>query len=150
MFPFGHGLSYTNFSVKAVTCDQHHASISKEQVSSLSLATMSGLDEENARHSEVIATVCLQVVNTGSRQGRYVFLGFLAPPLDSQVPGRPLKSLRAFGGVDLAPEAVAVAEMAITSDDLSLADEDGNFHVVKGEWTLISTPDNDLNVSIIV
>ena len=82
-----------------------------------------------------LGRVCVKVTNTGPRAGRIVLLGFLSPP-ENEGEGAPRRSLRAFGGVELAPQETAVAVMSFMEADVSLADAAGVFQRVLGEWVL--------------
>lgn len=80
---------------------------------------------------------CFSVKNMGARIGRYIALAFLVPPNLAGVSGAPVKSLCAFGSVVLAPQQAALIQVPLTQVALSLADAEGQFHVVSGQWTLL-------------
>jgi beta-glucosidase len=90
---------------------------------------------EESEGEEEVGRICVKVTNTGSRAGRIVLLGFLTPP-ENEGGGAPRRSLRAFGGVELAPQEAAVAVMSFMEADVSLADAAGVFQRVPGEWVL--------------
>ena len=77
LFPFGHGLSYTDFAIGA------------PELSARAIGTGEGL------------TVRVPVTNTGSRPGSTVVQCYVAPH-QSRL-DRPTKELKAFGKVELAP-----------------------------------------------
>jgi beta-glucosidase len=82
LFPFGHGLGYTTFSIRPA---------------GVSGSTANG------------ATVTAEVTNTGRRQGGEVVQVYVAPPAGD--PARPLRHLAGFRRVDLEPgqtERVAI------------------------------------------
>ena len=82
LFPFGHGLGYTTFSIRPT---------------GLSGTTADGAD------------VTVEVTNTGHRRGSEVVQVYVGPPAGD--PARPLRHLAGFGRVDLEPgqtEQVAI------------------------------------------
>ena len=141
VYPFGHGLSYAATRLRAVPCAEADAEAAEGEDEDgegrrvlkgrVRLVTV-GLDAPDA---PVLARACVQVASLGPVTGRHVLLGFLSPPGAGEG-GRPLNTLRAFGGVTLAPGDVVVAEMAFTEVDFSLADAEGAWAVVKGNWTM--------------
>lgn len=111
-FPFGHGLSYTSFSVGP-------------PVLSTSTFTPGGTSEapSNATPgassiSGASVTVEVEVSNTGDRSGSEVVQLYVAPPARTVVP-RPAQELKAWAKVHLAPgEATTVT---LTLDDRAFA-----------------------------
>jgi beta-glucosidase len=91
--PFGHGLSYTTFGYTDLDVTVH------------------GADAEHP------VTVALTVTNTGGRRGKEVVQLYVGDP-HAQV-ARPVRELKAFAKVDLAPGASARVELALTRRDLS-------------------------------
>ena len=89
-FPFGHGLSYTAFAY-------------------------SGL---SVRREGEEVRAALTVANTGDRPGREVVQLYTAGPADSGV-ARPVRELRAFTGVTLAPGERREVELAVPVGDLA-------------------------------
>lgn len=101
-----------------------------------------GITSATDEHSddEALAPVMMgyfSVRNMGARSGRYVALPFLVPPNLAGVPGAPVKSLCAFGSVTLGPQQAALIQVPLMQAALSLADAEGQFHVVSGQWTLL-------------
>lgn len=140
MLPFGFGLSYTSFEVRAVSCGastgylrQGSKRLTLTRGTGISAAEGQGDDEVHAR----AAMGCFLVKNVGTRSGRYVALAFLAPPNPSGVSGAPVKSLSAFGSVALGPQQTVLIQVPLPQAALSLADAEGQFHVVSGQWTLL-------------
>jgi beta-glucosidase len=101
---FGHGLSYTTFGYTDLDVTVH------------------GADAEHP------VTVALTVTNTGGRRGKEVVQLYVGDP-HAQV-ARPVRELKAFAKVDLAPGASARVELALTRRDLSY------WHPGLGRWVL--------------
>lgn len=100
MFPFGHGLSYTNFEYTDIK-------LSHDRVAS---------------GDEI--TVTAMVTNTGEREGREAAQLYLQD-VESSVP-RPLKELKGFAKVMLAPGESKEVSMMLKKRDLSFWDESSN------------------------
>jgi hypothetical protein len=66
--------------------------------------------------------------------GKYTLLSFLSPPVGTK--GAPRRQLQGFGGVWLGPGEATVAEVMVSTEDVSLAQADGAFAVVNGSWRL--------------
>ena len=110
-FPFGHGLSFTTFSLGAPT-------------------VTSGIDA---------VTVAVPVTNTGARRGAEVVQCYVAPPQPSRVI-RPPKELKAFAKVWLEPGEQTVAELTLDARAFAYWDpsagERGDWHVEPGTYQL--------------
>ena len=91
--PFGHGLSYTDFSYGDLTV----------------VATGSGDD--------VSVAISCTVTNSGDRAGKEVVQLYVGAPSSSV--SRPVRELRAFAKVDLRPGATATVEFRLGARDLS-------------------------------
>lgn len=126
LFPFGHGLSYTQFVY-----------------SNLKLST-----KEWSVRTEIPLTVILDVSNTGQREGKDTVLLYLNDELCSMV-SRPLRQLKRFQKVDLVPGATQTVKFELTLDDLMFFNqksqrvyEHGRFNVIigseKASFNLIS------------
>ncbi|GAA2159623.1 glycoside hydrolase family 3 C-terminal domain-containing protein [Actinomadura napierensis] len=105
-YPFGHGLSYTTFAYSDLD------------------ATVEGEGED------VVVRVRLTVANTGPVPGKevvQVYLGDAESSVD-----RPVRELKAFAKVELAPGGSAPVEFALTARDLSF------YSTVHGRWVLES------------
>ncbi len=139
MLPFGFGLSYTQFDVRAVSCGASTGYL-RQGSKRLTLTRGTGSAVEEQGDDEVHAPAamgCFVVKNVGARSGRYVALAFLVPPTLSGVSGAPVKSLSAFGSVALGPQETVLIQVPLPQAALSLADAEGQFHVVSGQWTLL-------------
>lgn len=140
IFPFGYGLTYSSFEMQEVTCPEGDGE-GEEEVEdsnfggSKKVVHLTTHSLEESEEKEEVGRVCVKVINTGSCAGRIVLLGFLTPP-ENEGEGAPRRSLRAFGGVELAPQEAAVAVMSFMEADVSLADAAGVFRRVPGEWVL--------------
>ncbi|MCH5246218.1 MAG: glycoside hydrolase family 3 C-terminal domain-containing protein [Muribaculaceae bacterium] len=95
LFPFGYGLSYTKFDYGKVICSAH------EIVDSI--------------------TVTVPVTNVGDVAGKEVVQLYISD-LKSTLP-RPVKELKGFQKLTLAPGETATAEFVITVDDLKYYDD---------------------------
>ncbi len=97
LFPFGYGLSYTNF-----TC---------ENIS---------LSSNSLKKGETL-TIAVDVINTGDREGAEVVQLYLQDA-ESSVE-RPLKELKGFSKVFLNPKEKKTVQFTLTEQDLSFFDE---------------------------
>jgi beta-glucosidase len=104
LFPFGFGLSYTSFSLS-------NASVSTKGT---------------------VATVGVQVANTGSRSGTAVVQAYLTYPTAA---GEPPAQLRAFGRATLEPGQSKVVTMDLPRSDFE-AYLGGHFVTVPGTYLL--------------
>ena len=102
LFAFGHGLSYTTFGYSNVRADK----------SSMS--------------SDGILKVSVDVTNTGSRQGKEVVQMYIGDE-ESSLP-RPVKELKGFRKVDLAPGETATVTFEVEPEMLQFYDD------VEGCW----------------
>jgi beta-glucosidase len=84
LFPFGHGLGYTTFSMRP--------------------AGLSGSTADKI-------TVTVEVTNTGHRPGSEVVQVYVGPPEGDPV--RPIRHLAGFGRVELEPGASAVVDIEL-------------------------------------
>ncbi|MDN4473892.1 beta-glucosidase family protein [Demequina zhanjiangensis] len=107
-FPFGHGLSYTSF--------EH---------------VLEGVDLPDA--GVAAATVRVRVINTGERQGTDVVQIYVGDPVAAV--DRPVRELRAFAKVSLAPGESTV--VALELDDRAFAYWGADGWIVEpGEYTI--------------
>jgi beta-glucosidase len=102
LFPFGHGLSYTQFTY------------GKGIISAKSMST----DEK--------LTVTIPVKNTGNKAGKEIVQLYIGDEKSSLV--RPVKELKSFRKVDLAPGEEKNVEFTISVNDLKFFDD------TKHEW----------------
>ncbi len=113
LFPFGHGLSYTSFDWQAPTVDR---------------STFDG---------DGLVTVRVRVTNSGTRPGSEVVQIYVTPPTSHVV--RPVKELRAFAKLHLAPDETGEAIMTLSSRAFSTFDVERNAFVsAKGTYRLIA------------
>jgi len=120
LFPFGHGLSYTTFVYSDLT-------ITPERISPYGSVKVS-----------------VTVTNTGDRTGKEVVPLYINDVYSSVT--TPVKALRRFEKVELAPGQQAVVTFPLEMDDLSLLNEEmqsvvepGEFEVIVGELKGILT-----------
>ncbi|HLI02932.1 MAG TPA: glycoside hydrolase family 3 C-terminal domain-containing protein [Terracidiphilus sp.] len=109
LYPFGYGLSYTRFSYSGLT-----------------------LSESSIKAGDPL-TAEVTVTNTGSRAGDEVaqlYLNF--PP----VKGAPLRALRGFARLHLAPGASQKVRFELKPRDLSMVTEAGEPIIAAGKYTL--------------
>ncbi|MCD8043071.1 MAG: glycoside hydrolase family 3 C-terminal domain-containing protein [Tannerellaceae bacterium] len=114
LFPFGHGLSYTTFEYGKVA-----------------------IDKKNMTSGETV-TVTVPVKNTGNRTGAEVVQLYISD-LKSSLP-RPVKELKGFEKVELAPGEEKLVSFCITEEALQFFDdkkhswiaEPGDFEVIIG------------------
>ena len=114
LFPFGHGLSYTTFEY------------GKPLLRS----------EEREERSET--TLSISLTNTGSREGTEVVQLYVRDVAASIV--RPVKELKGFQRVTLAPGESRTIEFEITRDMLSFYDGEGNEVFEPGEFEIMVGP----------
>jgi beta-glucosidase len=109
LYPFGYGLSYTNFAYKGLT------------ISAESVAAGNPLTAE--------ATV----TNVGDREGDEVAQLYLTFP---GVPGAPLRALRGFQRVHLQPGASQTLRFELKPRDLGMVNEAGEPIIAEGQYSL--------------
>lgn len=96
-FPFGHGLSYTTFEYGKATIDRKKGSV------------------------DDVFTVTIPVTNTGAREGSEIVQLYISD-LKSALP-RPVKELKGFSKVRLAPGQTENISFEISRDALSYFDD---------------------------
>lgn len=115
VFSFGFGLSYTTFRYS-------FSSIDDIQISQL---------------SSECTDIGLIVENVGQRTGDHSVLWFVAPPNAGQR-GRPIKNLREFAKLhDILPSQSVESHICLSPHMFQLANEEGEFEAVLGEWSLL-------------
>ena len=105
LFPFGHGLSYTTFGY------------SKPRLSSSVITSADSL------------TVSVDITNTGTVEGKEVVQLYISD-LESRLP-RPVKELKGFRKVSLAPGETRTVMFTIGRDALSYFDPDSHTWVAE-------------------
>ena len=109
LYPFGYGLSYTNFSYSKLTAPS------------------------NAVEAGQPVVVEATVTNTGTRAGDEVAQLYLNFPA---VAGAPLRALRGFERVHLEPGASQSVRFQLSPRDLSMVTEAGEPIVAEGDYTV--------------
>ena len=109
LWPFGYGLSYTTFKFTDLL-----------------------LPRTRIEAGEPLA-VSVKVTNTGHRAGDEVVQLYLEFP---PVPGAPLRALRGFARIHLAPGGSRVVHFHLTRRELSMVTERGRIIVAPGRYTL--------------
>jgi beta-glucosidase len=110
-FPFSHGLSYTTFAYSDL---------------GVSSPTVGPQDSQ---------TVTVTVTNTGDRPGQHSVLLFTRQHYASLTP--PVRRLRGFDKVDLAPGASQTVQFVLTGDDLGFFGRDGATRLESGPFDVM-------------
>jgi beta-glucosidase len=123
LFPFGFGLSYTNFGF-----------------SGLSVQRVAAQAKPGSNPGQVVATVKATVTNTGSRAGSEVAQLYLGDPSSA---GEPARQLRGFDRVQLNPGQSTVVTFQLTAQDLAYWNNgwtaaSGNYQVWVGDSSAMS------------
>ena len=123
LFAFGHGLSYTSFEY------------GEARASSRSVR----------QHGSI--TFKVTVTNTGDRYGAEVVQLYIADPECSV--DRPVKELKGFGKISLAPGQSGEVSITVKADDLAFFDEEGHRWVSEpGEYiALIGSASDDIRTT---
>ena len=133
VFQFGHGLSFTTFESTNVPGGK-----SRNIAANLSARVLNEVIDAT-RHTPHLApkvcTVGLVVRNTGARAGSEAVLAFVSPPT-AGVRGEPLRSLRRYTKVFIAPGESKEVPMGFTAHDFATVDDSGALRSLHGEWTI--------------
>lgn len=121
LYPFGHGLSYTSFGY------------SELQVTPSGPRTID---------------VSVRVSNLGQRSGTEVVQLYLTDPVAQVV--RPVKELKGFARVTLAPGESTVQRFSLTESELGYFLPDGSFTFEPGEFILTVGPTGTLSQQVSV
>ncbi|MDR1672269.1 MAG: glycoside hydrolase family 3 C-terminal domain-containing protein [Bacteroidales bacterium] len=124
LFPFGHGLSYTQFAYGK--------------------ATVSG---KHMQATETL-TVTIPVKNTGERKGKEIVQLYIGDEKASVA--RPVKELKAFEKIELAPGEEKIVSFIISADDLKFFDDKRHEWVAEpGKFTIyIGASSADVRASV--
>ncbi|KAJ6615735.1 Beta-xylosidase/alpha-L-arabinofuranosidase 2 [Pseudolycoriella hygida] len=115
VYPFGHGLSYTSFQYTFA----------------------SEADVQIPQSSSGCTYVVVRVQNIGSLPGDHSVLTFVAPP-NAGLEGRPIKNLKDFQKLhNVVASQIRDVQICLNIDMFKLANVDGVFEIVSGEWTLM-------------
>ena len=127
VFPFGHGLHYTNFSVSAA-----------DFPATLSIPDLLASCKGGPTYLDLCPapSVPITVTNTGSRVSDYVALGFLTG--DFGPTPRPIKSLATYKRLfKLQPGQTQTAKLDWKLESLARVDQNGNTVLYPGTYTLL-------------
>ena len=125
LFPFGYGLSYSNFSLSPVK---------------LSVAEVEGRFDPEDRDT-VLLTACAEVCNTSDRAGTLTVQLYLRD--DAASLARPVRELKGFRRVELSPGEKQTVSFDITPFLLSFTGEKGKRILEPGGFTLWIGEDSD-------
>lgn len=110
LWAFGHGLSYTTFSMTDLACDK------------------------NVYAAGDTVRVTVKVRNTGQRTGKEVVQLYIRDLVSSVV--TPVKQLKAFAKPELKPGEQKVVTLHVPVSELCLIDNDGNPFLEPGEFEI--------------
>jgi beta-glucosidase len=135
LFPFGYGLSYTNFRFSNLSITHQHL----QNATSNPGATSCGCNGQSSKLVNVSATV----TNTGQVAGSDVAQLYLGDPA---VAGEPPRQLKGFQKVTLQPGQSTTVHFTLTGHDLSYWNDtangwvvpDGNFGVYVGDSSALA------------
>ena len=122
LFPFGYGLSYTTFALDNVRLDRDRIAVAES------------------------TTVSIDVTNTGRTTGDEVVQLYIRDLVSSVT--RPVKELKGFTRVTLAPGETRTVTLDVTPDRLAFYDIDMSCRVEPGEFLIMvgsSSRDEDLH-----
>ncbi|KAJ6643868.1 Beta-D-xylosidase 3 [Pseudolycoriella hygida] len=115
VYGFGFGLSYTTFLYTFLSND----------------------DVQISQFASECTNVGLIVENVGQRAGDHSVLWFMVPPNAGRI-GHPIKILREFEKLhDILPTQTREIHVCLSPSMFQLANENGDFEVVLGEWYLM-------------
>jgi len=126
LYPFGHGLSYTTFSVGE-------------------LSAVPFMDETTTADGERLYKVSVRVTNTGQRAGTEVVQLYLNDPVASRV--RPVRELKGIRKVSLEPGASQLVSFQLSDEELQFWTPEQGWHVEPGKikvWVGTSSAEEHL------
>lgn len=153
LWPFGHGLSYTEFEYVSAVADKKvytaenggcaadkkmlyadKKSHSVDKKVGFSDKNMRSVDKETGSADDSIK-VAVTVKNVGKRAGKEVVQVYVRDVVSSVV--TPVKQLKGFSKVELEPGESKVVEISIPIKELYLTAEDGSRYLEPGEFELM-------------
>ncbi|KAM3077405.1 hypothetical protein ACMFMG_006750 [Clarireedia jacksonii] len=135
LYEFGYGLSYTTFKLDSLLS----ADILSDNISASPDSSLQTSPGGNPDLYTTLVMVSTSVSNTGSTVGATVVQLYLSFPQGSVPNGTPVKVLRGFQKVSLAPEETKSLNFNLTRRDLSYWD------VMKQDWVI---PAGDIDVLV--
>ncbi len=120
LYPFGHGLSYTDFQYDALT-----------------------LSSDSLYRNEPL-NISLALTNTGDRPGREVVQLYIRDHFGSAT--RPLKELKGFQLVDLQPGETKEVKFELTESDLRFYTPRGRWEAETGDFTVFVGGSSDMTL----
>lgn len=127
-YPFGHGLSYTSFSYGKCDIVLNRTGGCIEEMGS------AAYDVEQLMDLRI--QVCISIRNTGNRQGKEVVQLYVKSP--GRLIDRPLKELKGYEKLDLAPGEEKDVIFCLTGEDFVYYDEkNGRMMIEPGEYEIM-------------
>jgi beta-glucosidase len=120
LFPFGYGLSYTTFAYKNLAITSHK----NETADTISVAKS---PEDYSKH---VASVDLDVTNTGQRAGEEIVQLYIGLPSTATIPQPPLQ-LKGFQKISLLPGETGHVHFKLDAQALACWD------TAKHNWTVL-------------
>ncbi|MGC9343321.1 MAG: glycoside hydrolase family 3 C-terminal domain-containing protein [Bacteroidales bacterium] len=121
LYPFGHGLSYSNFEYSGLSANKSELSA----------------DEK--------LEISVEVTNTSERDGEEVVQLYISYP--SSDISRPVKDLRGFERTDIKAGETKTITFTLEARDFEYYDvESGQYEVEKGKYKILVGPSSDLEV----
>eukprot|EP00727_Mastigamoeba_balamuthi_P008231 m51a1_g4029 putative probable beta-d-xylosidase 2 (803) ;mRNA; f:642026-644784 len=129
VYPFGHGLSYTQFKYSVASSTAMTLAKSSVATEISKLPVGSYLTDD----SRQLDDVRIDVTNIGDFAGSESVLAFISPP-NAGKDGRPIKTLVGFERVFLQPGETTTVVFAVTAGDVSVVNRQGHREAVTGVW----------------
>ncbi|TVU23569.1 hypothetical protein EJB05_25943, partial [Eragrostis curvula] len=147
IYPFGHGLSYTEFAHSlahapaqlTVQLSGHHHTTTTSLLNATRAAHATAVRVEHARCEGLAVPVHVDVRNVGDRDGAHTVMVYHAAPAAAAAEeGAPVRQLVAFEKVHVPAGGVARVEMSLdVCEELSVAGKDGVRRIHAGEHSLM-------------
>ncbi|KAH7152676.1 glycoside hydrolase superfamily [Dactylonectria macrodidyma] len=118
LFPFGFGLSYTDFTITGASVEGSNSIL----------------------HPNGHINITAKITNTGSRSGKTVVQFYTASPAGTNIPGhtRPVKELQAFSKVEIVPGESKTVSVQLDKYSVSVYDaKSEHWHAEKGEYRVL-------------